>query len=146
MTSKFIQNFIAFLFTFLFGFLLASQLINGKWWMLPIPILLSFFIYYLFRLDQFLMFIIFCAPFSLSLNELGFFLGDIDLLFPTEFLLFGFLCLVIFKIIYNPNLFKQILSNKITGILVDKEYAKVVLLILVNINKSAFCQHSSKFS
>lgn len=114
MTSKFIQNFIAFLFTFLFGFLLANQLINGQWWVLPIPILLTFFIYYLFRLDQFLMFIVFCTPFSLSLNELGFFFGDIDLLFPTEFLLFGFLCLVFFKIIYNPNLFKQILSNKIT--------------------------------
>ena len=73
MTNKFIQNFIAFFFTFLFGVFLSSQLIDGKWWVLPIPIVLTFFIYYLYRLDQFLMFIVFCSPLSLSLSELGFF-------------------------------------------------------------------------
>ena len=114
MTNKFIQNFIAFFFTFLFGVFLSSQLIDGKWWVLPIPIVLTFFIYYLYRLDQFLMFIVFCSPLSLSLSELGFFFKDVDLLFPTEFFLFGFLCLIIFKMIFKPLLFKKIFSHRIT--------------------------------
>ena len=114
MTTKLAQNFIAFFFTFLFGFFLSSQLIEVKWLLLPIPIILTFFIYYLFRLDQFLMFIVFCSPFSLSLTELGFFFENVDISFPTEFFLFGFLFIVSFKIFYQPELFKKILGNKIT--------------------------------
>ena len=114
MFNKFIVNFFSIFLTFIFGFFLADQLSEGKWWLLPIPILISFFIYYLFRLDQFLLFIIFCAPISLSLGELGFFFEALDLSFPTEFFLFGFCWLIIFKIINKPILFKKVLKNKVS--------------------------------
>jgi len=114
MSNKFFESFFALCFTFLFGYLLSNQLIEGGWWLIPIPILLTFLIYYLFRLDQFLMFIVFCAPFSLGLSELGFFFENIDISFPTEFLLFVFLCIVIFKMIFQTESFKKILGNQIT--------------------------------
>jgi len=114
MPNRFTENFFALFLTFLFGFFLANQLIEDKWWLLSIPILLTFFVYYLFRLDQFLMFVVFCAPFSLSLSELGFFFEGVDILFPTEFFLFGFLCLISFKMIRQVEPFKKILAHRIS--------------------------------
>ena len=73
MTNKLIQNSIVFFFTILFGFFLFSQLQDGKWWLISIPIIISLVTFFSFRLDKLLILIILCAPLSLSLGELGFF-------------------------------------------------------------------------
>ena len=114
MTNKLIQNSIVFFFTILFGFFLFSQLQDGKWWLISIPIIISLVTFFSFRLDKLLILIILCAPLSLSLGELGFFVENTDISFPTEFLLFALTCIVFFKIIYTPHFFEKIFTNKIT--------------------------------
>ncbi len=113
MKAKFIENFIAGFFIFLFGLFFSLSLINEDWFALIFPIIFIFFIYFFSRLDKLLLFITFCAPFSLRLSEL-FQSQGLDLLFPTEPLLFGLMCIVIFKMIYNINPFKGILSHYIS--------------------------------
>ena len=114
MTNKLIQNLIVIFCISLFGFFLFSQLLDGKWGLISIPILISFLAFFSFRLNKLLIFIIFCAPLSLSLRELGFFVENTNISFPTEFLLFALTCVVCFKILYNPKVFEKIFTNKIT--------------------------------
>ena len=114
MANKLIQNSIVFFCTILFGFFLFSQLQDGKWWLIPMPIIISLVTFFSFRLDKLLILIILCAPLSLSLGELGFFVENTDISFPTEFLLFSLTCVCFFKIIYTPKFFEKTLANKIT--------------------------------
>ena len=114
MQIKFKQTFFILVFALLYFSFFSFQLILEKWVFLVAPIVLAFFIYYLGHLDKFLMLIVFFTPLSLSLEELGFSFENVNLLFPTEFFLFGFLFLVGFKIINNPALFKEIFSHQIS--------------------------------
>ena len=82
MKAKFIENFIAVFFISLFGLVFSRVLIDGNVLILTIPFIVLFFSYFLNRLDKLLLFIIFCAPFSLRLSEL-FKVECLDLLFPT---------------------------------------------------------------
>lgn len=113
MKAKFIENFIAVFFISLFGLVFSRVLIDGNVLILTIPFIVLFFSYFLNRLDKLLLFIIFCAPFSLRLSEL-FKVEGLDLLFPTEPLLFGLMSIIIFKMIYNISPFKEILSHYIS--------------------------------
>ena len=113
MKAKFIENFIAGSCVFLFSLVLSLGLIGERWFILILPIVFVFFIYFLSRLDKLLLFITFCAPFSLRLSEL-FQFEALDLLFPTEPLLFGLMSILIFKMIYNISPFKRVLSHYIS--------------------------------
>ena len=113
MKAKFIENFIAGSCIFLFSLVLSLGLIGEHWFILILPIVFVFFIYFLSRLDKLLLFITFCAPFSLRLSEL-FQFEALDLLFPTEPLLFGLMSILIFKMIYNISPFKRVLSHYIS--------------------------------
>tara|TARA_B100000900_G_C20591196_1_gene721657 strand:+ start:414 stop:1841 length:1428 start_codon:yes stop_codon:yes gene_type:complete len=113
MKAKFFENFIAGFFIFLFGSVYYLSLIHENWFILILPGIFLFFIYFFSRLDKLLLFIIFCAPLSLRLSELLQF-EFLDLLFPTEPLLFSLMSIVIFKMVYNISPFKRVLSHNIS--------------------------------
>jgi len=107
------QFFFILLFSVLFTSLSSYTLSIEKEWLLLLPVLLYGFFYY-FNIDKLLWLIIFCTPLSVSINELGFFFENINFSFPTEFLLFPLLFILILQFIFSFNSFKEILQHKIT--------------------------------
>ena len=58
--------------------------------------------------------LVFLTPFSVSLADMGFFMLDIEMAFPTEPILFGLMFLTLFILVSQPNKFRSIVKHPIT--------------------------------
>ena len=110
-----IQNL---LFTLLLSslYLLAifSCLSDEKYWVLAIPIVASVVVLPIFNFKYIFYAVVFLTPLSMSLSDLGVFILDTEMAFPTEPILFGCVILVLFQIAYNFKLFKPVFRHPIT--------------------------------
>jgi len=108
------QSFLSIFLSAFFIFFSSYALSIEKEWVLIIPPVLLFSISFLFNIDKLLWFIVFFTPLSISISELGFFFENINFSFPTEFLLFGLLFVLVFYMFFYFKDFKPIFSHKIT--------------------------------
>ena len=113
MKLNIIPSLIIVFFTVCFIFFSGYSLFIEKSWVLIIPFLLYIF-FSLFKIENLIWLIVFLTPFSVSIKELGFFFEDIDFSFPTEFLLFPLLFILIIQLIFSIQSFKEIFNHKIT--------------------------------
>jgi len=112
MLKKIQSNQLVFL-TALFVIVNSVLLANEFFWLGFLPIVLTIVFLAFFSLEKLLLLIIFCTPFSFSLESLDF--GGIGMFIPTEPLLFGVLLLFFLKLFSGEKLDKKILSYPITN-------------------------------
>jgi O-antigen ligase len=80
-----------------------------------------------FKLDYLLLFIAFCTPFSINLEDLE--IGGVSMYLPTEPLLFGVLLLFIFKLLSGKSIDTAIFRHPISYIL----YAYLAWMVITSI-------------
>jgi len=68
-----------------------------------------------FKLDYLILFIAFCTPFSINLEDLG--IGGVGMYLPTEPLLFGVLILFLFKLLSGKSIDQAIFKHPISILL-----------------------------
>lgn len=113
MKISFYQGFLAILFSAFFVFFSSYSLSIEKGWVILIPII--FYVFFsLFNIDNLLWFIILLTPLSIPITELGFIFENINFTFPTEFLLFGLLFVLIIQMIFYYQRFVGVFNHKIT--------------------------------
>ncbi len=112
MLKKIQSNQLVFL-TALFVIVNSVLLANEFFWLGVLPIVLTIVFLAFFSLEKLLLLIIFCTPFSFSLESLDF--GGIGMFVPTEPLLFGVLLLFFLKLLSGEKLDKKMLSYPITN-------------------------------
>jgi O-antigen ligase len=69
----------------------------------------------IYHLEYLILFIAFCTPFSINLEELE--IGNVGMYLPTEPLLFGVLILLLFKLLSGKSIDKHILRHPISYII-----------------------------
>ncbi|MCO6498935.1 MAG: O-antigen ligase family protein [Vicingus serpentipes] len=77
---------------------------------LPFALVLIYMSFY--RLEQLMWFIVIMTPLSINLEDLE--LGGIGMYLPTEPLMFGIMLLFFFKLIYSPQINKNIFYHPVT--------------------------------
>lgn len=111
------QSVFIFFLTAIFIFSSSYMLNIDKGWVLILPVVL-YFLFSLFEINKIIWIIIFLTPLSVPVNELGVFFDDINFTFPTEFLLFGLLFVLLIQMFLYSNKFVEILNHKVTFILI----------------------------
>ena len=112
MLKKIQSNQLVFL-TALFVIVNSILLANEFFWLGLLPVVLAIVFLAFFSLEKLLLLIVFCTPFSFSLESLDF--GGIGMFVPTEPLLFGVLLLFFLKLFSGERLDKKLLSYPITN-------------------------------
>ena len=110
---KKIQSNQLVLFTALFVIVNSVLLANEFFWLGLLPVVLAIVFLAFFSLEKLLLLIVFCTPFSFSLENLDF--GGIGMFVPTEPLLFGVLLLFFLKLFSGEKLDKKLLAYPITN-------------------------------
>jgi len=77
-----------------------------------------------FRLEELMLFIVFCVPFSINLEELE--LGGVGMYLPTEPLMVGVLLIAIFKLLSGKSIDKRIFTHPVSYVV----YAYLVWIAL----------------
>ncbi|MBF25327.1 MAG: hypothetical protein CMP49_02265 [Flavobacteriales bacterium] len=108
------NNLLLFLTSILYLFSISYFLAEDKLILLSIPLLLCIVILSLFNYKYLFFLVVILTPFSVSLADLGLFLSDVEMAFPTEPILFGFMILILFLIAYQLNTFRSIFRHPIT--------------------------------
>ena len=101
--------FISSFFIFYASYLLSID----KIWIFFVPFFLYGFLSFC-RIDNLLWLVVFLTPLSVPINELGFFFEKINFSFPTEFILFVLMFILILQIIFFFEFFKKIFNHKAT--------------------------------
>ena len=110
---KKIQSNQLVLLTVLFVIVNSVLLANEFFWLGLLPVVLGIIFLAFFSLEKLLLLIVFCTPFSFSLESLDF--GGIGMFIPTEPLLFGVLLLFFLKLFSGEKLDKMLLTYPITN-------------------------------
>jgi len=110
---KKIQSNQLVLLTVLFVIVNSVLLANEFFWLGLLPVVLGVIFLAFFSLEKLLLLIVFCTPFSFSLESLDF--GGIGMFIPTEPLLFGVLLLFFLKLFSGEKLDKMLLTYPITN-------------------------------
>ncbi len=110
---KKIQSNQLVLLTVLFVIVNSVLLANEFFWLGLLPVVLGIIFLAFFSLEKLLLLIVFCTPFSFSLESLDF--GGIGMFIPTEPLLFGVLLLFCLKLLSGEKLDKTLLTYPITN-------------------------------
>ena len=110
---KKIQSNQLVLLTVLFVIVNSVLLANEFFWLGLLPVVLGIIFLAFFSLEKLLLLIVFCTPFSFSLESLDF--GGIGMFIPTEPLLFGVLLLFFLKLFSGDKLDKTMLIYPITN-------------------------------
>ena len=110
---KKIQSNQLVLLTVLFVIVNSVLLANEFFWLGLLPVVLGIIFLAFFSLEKLLLLIVFCTPFSFSLESLDF--GGIGMFIPTEPLLFGVLLLFFLKLFSGEKLDKMLLIYPITN-------------------------------
>lgn len=82
---------------------------------LLLPVLVVFLWLAFFRLEELLLFITFCVPFSINIEELE--LGGVGMYLPTEPLMFGVLLIVIFKMLSGKGIDRRIFTHPVSYVI-----------------------------
>ena len=90
----------------IFVLLLGLAIATEQFWFLIIPAALLVVWAAFFKLDYLLLFVTFCVPFSLNLEQLG--IEGMGWFLPTEPLLFGILLMYIFKLFAGDSIDRKI--------------------------------------
>ena len=130
MKIKKYQIFLSILLSAFFVFFSSYALSIEKEWVLLIPPALLCGISFLFNIDKFLWFIVFFTPLSISISELGFFFENINFSFPTEFLLFGLLFVLIIHMFFYFKDFSLALGQTDRIPLIVSVWVPVIVLSL----------------
>ena len=110
---KKIQSNQLVLLTILFVIVNSVLLAHEFFWLGLLPVVLGIIFLIFFSLEKLLLLIVFCTPFSFSLESLNF--GGIGMFIPTEPLLFGVLLLFFLKLFSGEKLDKMLLIYPITN-------------------------------
>ncbi len=81
------------------------------YWVYLIPAALAIILTAFFRLHYLLLFITFCVPFSVNINDVG---GGFGLILPTEPLIFGAMVVFVYRVFLTQEYDKQILRHPLT--------------------------------
>ena len=111
MLKKIQSNQLVF-FTTLFVIVNCVLLANEFFWLAFLPVVIAIVFLAFFSLEKLLLLIIFCTPFSFSLESLDF--AGIGMFLPTEPLLFGVLILFLIKLLSGGKLESKLLNHPIT--------------------------------
>ena len=98
------NNLLVFLCSSLFLCFLSYFLLDQKYFVICVPLILSLFLLPIFNFKYLFYAVIFLTPLSVSLSDLGVFVLDTEMAFPTEPMLFGFMILTMFKHLFNAFL------------------------------------------
>lgn len=92
------------------AFILLSALLLylEHFWVYLIPAALAVILTAFFRLDKLLIFITFCVPFSVNLNDVG---GGFGLILPTEPLIFGAMVVFLYRVFLYQQYDSRILRH-----------------------------------
>tara|TARA_B100000579_G_scaffold402216_1_gene385280 strand:- start:1708 stop:3156 length:1449 start_codon:yes stop_codon:yes gene_type:complete len=108
------NNLLIFFVSAIYLSLIACFLPDEKYSILLIPFILGVVFLPFLNIKYLFYLVVFLTPLSVSLSDLGLFILDTEMAFPTEPILFGFMILTIFQISNNTSLFKPILQHPIT--------------------------------
>ena len=114
MDIKIQNNFFTFLLSSLCLLAFFYFLSDAKYFVFAIPLVASVFLLPIFNFKYLFYIVIFLTPFSVSLSDLGIFILDTEMAFPTEPILFGCMILILFKIGHDFTLFRPVFSHPIT--------------------------------
>ena len=94
------------------GFLIAFSISIAleAYWVLAIPLAFAVIGLAFFSLDKLMLFIVLVTPLSITLTDKQF---NVGLSLPTEPLLFGVLCMVVFKWLYESTIDNKLLKHPI---------------------------------
>jgi O-antigen ligase len=102
-------------FAVLFLAVLAIGIYLEEYAVLLIPAVLTVLWAAFFKLDYLLLFIAFCTPFSINLEQLE--IGGVGMYLPTEPLLFGILLLFVFKLLSGKSIDQKIFKHPVSIVL-----------------------------
>ncbi len=95
--------------------LMAAGIYFEQFLVMLLPAALLFCWAAIYHLEYLILFIAFCTPFSINLEELE--IGNVGMYLPTEPLLFGVLILLLFKLLSGKSIDKHILRHPISCII-----------------------------
>jgi len=104
-----------YVFAGLFLAVLAIGIYLEEYAVLLIPAVLTVLWAAFFKLDYLLLFIAFCTPFSINLEQLE--IGGVGMYLPTEPLLFGILLLFVFKLLSCKSIDQKIFKHPVSIVL-----------------------------
>lgn len=108
---NFIQNKWIYALGILFSILNAYLFYKDFYYLSLLPLVLVIIYTAVFALDKLLLFAVFCTPLSLNLEELG----GLGLYLPTEPILFGIMCIYLFKqLFYTKKIASPVLKHPVT--------------------------------
>lgn len=109
---KLFKSYWIYLFSFIF-IALNSYLISQEFYYFSLlPFALALISMAFFNLEKLMLFIVFCTPLSINLEEME--LGGIGMYLPTEPLMFGVMLLFFLKLIYEQNFDSRIIKHPVT--------------------------------
>lgn len=110
---SFIQNKWIYAIGILFSILNAYLFYKDFYFLSLLPLALIIVYATFFALDKLLLFAVFCTPLSLNLEQMD--MGGLGLYLPTEPILFGIMCIFLFKlVIHKKELASPVLKHPIT--------------------------------
>jgi len=96
----------------LFLALMATGIYLEQFLVMLVPAALLFVWAAFYHLDYLILFIAFCTPLSINLEDLE--IGNVGMYLPTEPLLFGVLILFLFKLLSGKSIDKQVLRHPVS--------------------------------
>lgn len=110
--NRFLKSYWIYFFSFVFIAINSYLIANESFYFALIPFVLVLIFMALFNLDKLMWFVVFCAPFSLNLEELD--IGGVGMYLPTEPLMFGIMILFFLKLFHSGTMDMRIVYHPVT--------------------------------
>lgn len=107
-----LKSYWIYFFSFIFIAINSYLIANEFFYLALLPFILALIFMSLFNLDKLMWFVVFCAPFSLNLEELD--IGGIGMYLPTEPLMFGIMLLFFLKLLLTGTMDRRIVYHPVT--------------------------------
>lgn len=107
-----LKSYWIYLLSFIFIAVNSYLIANEFFYLALVPFILVLIFMALFNLDKLMWFVVFCAPFSLNLEELD--IGGVGMYLPTEPLMFGIMILFFLKLLLTSTFDRRIVYHPVT--------------------------------